>query len=159
MTLGLVLELYHGELNNNNNNKMSKIKTIYQYIYYKLYRFYEKAPNVWWSEWKASLTLDILLFFIVLSLYIYYEININPYINLASSNIYSTVVIIIISIANYCIFQSKDQWKEIVRKFDKLPPQKNKIGTWMVFGCVTLIVFNLILAYYLMSQIDWSLYR
>lgn len=138
---------------------MEKIKTMYQYIFYKLYKFYKKAPTEWWSDWKASLTLDVLLFFVILSLYIYYQVMINPYAKLASSNIYCIVIAIIISVFNYFIFESNDQWKLIVRRFDKLPAKKNKIGSWLVSGFVALVISNLIFAFYLMSQIDWNLYR
>lgn len=84
---------------------------------------------------------------------------INPYAKLASSNIYCIVIAIIISVFNYFIFESNDQWKLIVRRFDKLPAKKNKIGSWLVSGFVALVISNLIFAFYLMSQIDWNLYR
>lgn len=105
---------------------MEKIKIIYQYIFYKLYKFHKKAPVEWWSDWKASLTLDVLLFFVILSLYVYYQIFINPYAKLVSSNISCIIIVIIISIFNYFIFESNDQWKLIEKRFDKLPAKKIK---------------------------------
>ncbi len=138
---------------------MKKIKIIYQYIFYKIYKFYKRAPAAWWSDWKASLTLDVLLFFIILSLYIYYQVFINPYAKLTSSNIYCVVIVIVISVFNYFIFGHNDQWMLIEKRFDKLPAKKNKIGSWLVLGFVTLVMSNLLFAFYLMSQIDWSLYK
>lgn len=52
-----------------------------------------------------------------------------------------------------------DIWKEYVIEFDQLSKKKNRIGGWIVFGVVLLVVMNLIFSFYLMSQVDWSMYR
>lgn len=64
-----------------------------------------------------------------------------------------------IAIPNYFIFHHRDQWKKIVHDFDKLPKQRNRIGSVIVLLVVVAVIANLIFSFYLMSKIDWKLYR
>ncbi len=32
----------------------------YYYLFYKIYKFYEKAPARFWSDWKASISITAL---------------------------------------------------------------------------------------------------
>jgi hypothetical protein len=52
-----------------------------------------------------------------------------------------------------------DVWKDYIKEFDQLPKRKNKIGGWVVFGVLMLIIANMVFAFYQMSLIDWSQYR
>jgi len=136
-----------------------KIKFAYHYFYYKLYKLFQVDERDWWSEWKASLSLDVLISFVVLS-------GINYYTNLTKKIFYfgngKTIVFILgilILTPNYFIFHHKDQWRGIVKRFDNLPKGKNRIGDWVVYSIVILLIANLIFSFYLMSQIDWKQYR
>jgi uncharacterized protein YjeT (DUF2065 family) len=135
------------------------IKRAYYYLFYKFYKMSEAAPSKWWSEWKASLALDTLIAFFVFSLITYFEILINPNIDIGGSKKTIIAMGIMILIPNYFIFHHRDQWKEIVAEFDQLPKRTNRIGSWIVFGIVLLVIGNLIFSFYLMSQIDWNQYR
>lgn len=138
---------------------MQKIKRAYYYLFYKFYRMSEAAPSRWWSEWKASLALDMVIFFFVFSLLIYYAVFINPYTNVGGETDTIVILGILILVPNYFVFHHRDQWKEIVADFDQLPKRTNQIGSWIVFGVVMLVIANLVFAFYLMSQVDWSQYR
>lgn len=130
------------------------MKRAYYYLFYKLFKMSEAAPSRWWSEWKASLALDVVIGFFLFSLLIYYKVLINPYTHIGGKTETIIVLGILILIPNYFIFHYRDQWKEIVAEFDQLPKKKNRIGGWIVFGVVLLILANLIFSFYLMSQID-----
>lgn len=130
---------------------MLAIKKGYYYLFYKLYKFSEAAPSKWLSDWKASLTIDILILFVFSSILNYYKAFINPTSHIGEGNLLF-VAITIISVLNYFIFQHQDQWKEIVHEFDKLPKQKNKIGSWLIFSIVFIIVSNFLLSFYLYYQ-------
>lgn len=123
----------------------------YYYLFYKLYRFSEAAPSRWLSDWKASLAIDVLALFVFSSIINYYKVFFFPASTLGEGNLL-LVFIVIISVLNYFIFHHRDQWKEFVNVFDKLPKQKNKIGSWAVFGVVFMVVFNFILSFYLYYQ-------
>ena len=136
---------------------MKTIKKAYHYLFYKLYKWI--GEDNWLTEWKAGLIINILIFLILLSIFIYYTIYVNPYIHLSDGNIEVIVFFIVINILDYFIFYHHDQWKDIVKKFDQLPKKTNSIGGWIVFGIVLLIITNMIFAFYQMSLIDWSKYR
>ncbi len=135
------------------------MKSAYYFLFYKLYKWYEKGPSVWMSDWKASFSLDVLIYLVLMFLFIYYNIFINRYANLSSNNIEVYIIVIAVSVTNYLVFHHRDQWREIVKEFDSLPAEKNRKGGWLVFGFVLFVVANLIFSFYLMSQIDWSQYR
>jgi hypothetical protein len=119
----------------------------------------EAAPSRWWSEWKASLALDALIGFFIFSLFIYYAVFIDPFTNIGGKTETIIVMGVLILLPNYFIFHHRDQWKEIVVEFDKMPKKKNRIGSWIVFGIFLFVISNLIFSFYLMSRIDWSQYR
>lgn len=127
------------------------MKKAYYYLFYKLYRFSEAVPSRWLSDWKASLAIDVLILFVFSSTLNYYKVFLNPTSHLGEGNLL-LVAIIIISVFNYFIFQHRDQWKEFVHEFDKLSEQKNKIGSWVTFCIVLVIVFNFIFSFYLYYQ-------
>jgi hypothetical protein len=81
------------------------------------------------------------------------------FIHLSENNADILILVMLVSVPNYFIFHHRDQWKDIVKEFDKLPKRKNKIGGWIVFGVVLLIISNMVFAFYQMSLIDWSPYR
>lgn len=136
-----------------------QIKKIYQYFFYKLYKHFEKGPSVWLSDWKAVFSIDVLIFFIILTGVNYYTDYTKNIIEFGNRKVLVIILGILILVPNYFIFHYKDRWKIIIHEFNKLPKQKNKIGGWVVFGTVLFIIANLIFSFYLMSQIDWNKYR
>jgi hypothetical protein len=136
---------------------MKAIKKGYNYLFYKLYKWI--GEDNWWTDWKTALSVDVLIYYIVIAFFIYYKIYFNPFIHLSENNTDIIILVIIVSVPNYFIFHHRDQWKDIVKEFDKLPIPKNIIGGWIVFGVVMLIIANMVFAFYQMSLIDWSQYR
>jgi hypothetical protein len=135
------------------------INKYYKYVFYKLYNFYENGPSVWMSEWKASFSMDVLWYFTIYSIAIYYNIFINRYFHQNDSFIEEGALVILVAVFNYLIFNRNDRWRGINDHFKKLPKRKNLIGGWIVFGFILTIVVNLIVAFFLMSRIDWQVYR
>lgn len=136
---------------------MKKIKQAYFFLFYKMYKWI--GEDNWSADWKASLSIDVLVFFAILSFIVYYTTFIDRYFELGDSKIIVFLFIVGISVPNYFIFHHRDQWKEIVKNFDNLPKKKKLIGGWIVFGVVLLIFANLFFAFYQMSLINWSKYR
>lgn len=136
------------------------LEKMYYYLFYKLYKFWETISTPkFWSDWKASLSVDILGLFFVSSIFIYYKVFVNKYIHLDDSDLPIAIIVILVSVVNYFIFHHKDRWKEIVHDFDKWPKEKNKKGGIIVWSIIFAIIANLLFAFYLMSQVDWSPYR
>lgn len=139
-------------------HRFMNLKKMYNYLYYKLYKLADSSIFAFWSEWKAYILISLLDLILILSTFIYYNIFINRYINI-DSNIPVYALVGIVGFINYMIFYSRDQWKKIVKDFDKLPKKKNIIGGVIVYTFIILVFANLVFSFYLMSQIDWSLYK
>ena len=104
-----------------------------------------------WSEWKAASLLVLMSYSILYSLILYYTIFVNRYSSLGS-NLY-----LIFSILNYLIFLHKNRWKKIVENFNNIPKNKNRIGTIFSILFFTGCIANIVFAFYMVSQTNWSL--
>lgn len=117
----------------------------YQYLFYKLYKFYESSMySKWWSEWKAYVTMLALSIWLYSAIEISYHYFFNIPMKSSDTNTYSTMIIFssIITAINWFLFEYQDKWKNIIEKFDKLSKRKNKIGgiiVWIII--ISIIVF------------------
>ncbi|WP_142688502.1 hypothetical protein [Chitinophaga polysaccharea] len=132
------------------------MKNGYKYFFYKMYRFAEKVPSPWWSEWKAAFYLSIIELMFLMSLegylLIMYRIDI--------FKIFFNIPLILVLLGlNYMLFLHNDKWKLYIKELDKQSRRQQLIGGLIVWSLVFLIFANLIFMFYLMSRIDWSLYR
>ncbi|WP_326983450.1 hypothetical protein VUJ46_02575 [Chryseobacterium sp. MYb264] len=138
------------------------IKKAYHYFYYKIYKSIEFTSNEiggsFLIDWKATLVVDVLIYFIVSASLIYYTIFFDRNIHLNQSNTDVFIIAIPIFLLNYFVFHHQNKWKNIIISFDQLPQKKNVIGGWIVFIIIVFIIGNLIYSFYLMSLIDWSKY-
>ena len=128
------------------------LKKIYTYIFYKLYKFSEAAPSKWWSDWKATIALLALELWLLISVFIYYDLITNK--GLPSDNIIALVGGIIIGVLvliKYFMFHRHNRWKSYVSEFDSWPRRENKRGSFFVSILVLLIISNLVFSFYLLS--------
>lgn len=136
------------------------LKRAYYYFFYKLYKFWENVSDPkFWSDWKAGVVIIALEIFLLASIFIYYKVFFNRNIHLSESNWDIIIPMLVVVIPNYFAFVHTDRWKDYIKEFDELPKRSNKIGSWIVFSIVLLVIVNLIFSIYLMSQINWSQYR
>ena len=77
--------------------------------------------------------------------------NIDTSLKISKNNFFTIGVIF--CIINYFAFIHTNKWKAYIIKFDRLPPNKNKLGGWAVFLIAIFVVANLIFSFYLISQI------
>lgn len=135
---------------------MRILKKMYNYFFYKIYKSIEYTSELsggkFLSAFKASLVMITLEIWILLSLGIYYTIITKTKIELSISMPIIYIPLIIIVSIDYFIFHHKNQWKNIILKFDKLSKKRNVIGGWIVCGVVVLIITNLIFSFYLFYQ-------
>lgn len=138
---------------------MEKLKRAYYYLFYKLYKFSEAAPSRWLSDWKAGVVIFVLEIWILLSIGVYYAVATKTVVELSIFKPIVFIPFLMLMVLNYYTFIHTDVWKDYVKEFDQLPKRTNRIGSWIVFGVVVLVIANLVFAFYLMSQVDWSQYR
>jgi len=123
---------------------MKKIKTIYNYIYYTLYKNAERSPTLFSYNLVADTSIDFLGIITFFSFIYYFDINLEK-----ETYIVSVIVIILV---NYFIFKHNNSYKTYIQEFDKLPTKKNhkyKLIVWIGIGSV---IFNLIYSVYFMDQ-------
>ena len=134
------------------------LKKAYYFAFYKLYQSFEGSPSRFWSEWKASLLMDILVGCIIITSGLIYTVITKKGFIIFESTLNTWIMIIIISVGNYFIFNHTDRWKKIVYDFNH-SKNKNRIAG-IIFWCIFfLIIASVVFMFYLMSQIDWKQYR
>ncbi|SHL93350.1 hypothetical protein [Flavobacterium chilense] len=127
------------------------LKKAYYYFYYQLYRF-TNPSSIFPRQFVAILYLGILLIFIGASILYNYGTFIDLKFQIGDGKWATILYVGIICLPNFFIFEYKDQWKEIVNEFDKLPKKTNRIGSFIVWSIVILIIANFIFSIYLMDQ-------
>lgn len=129
----------------------------YHYIYYKLY----KISGVYFTDSlkkeSAFLFILILELITILSFVNYYIFWTKHIIDFDVTELF--VLSVILSLINYYVFFSRNQWKIIVEEYDKLQKNKNRILTLSVWCFILALFINLVFSYYVLSLIDWSLYK
>lgn len=123
------------------------MKKAYYYLFYTLYRFFEKIPGPkFWSEVRAAIIISVLEIFIIGSIDQYYTkfISKNGIIPQGKLGIYGFLLIIVVP--KYFIFYYQDIWKVIVDDFDGYPKRKNRIAGAVVLFVMILIIANFIFA-------------
>ena len=134
---------------------MKTIEIAYDYVFYTIYRFWEKVPSRWWSDWKAVITICFLLFFAMSSI-----LNTSIYackIDLVPETKFLTIIIgLIIYGLNYYYFLYKDKWRGRILKFKSLNKRVDRIGVCFVIFSSIIIIISLIYSCHLLSIVDWQ---
>ena len=141
------------------NSKLSiieKIKTFYYYLFYTLYKWYENSCFNWWSEWKAGISLDIIIFFALFPLFLYYNIYVDRSLRIENYIIHiKFIFIIFIIIPNIIIFNYNNRCRKIISRFEGISAKEDKFLTSFSWIIILLIISHFIFVLYLMFQIKW----
>ena len=141
------------------NSKLSiieKIKTFYYYLFYTLYKWYENTYFNWWSEWKAGISLNIIIFFALFPLFLYYNIYVDRSLRIENYIIHiKFIFIIFIIIPNIIIFNYNNRWRKIISRFEGISAKEDKFLTSFSWIIILLIISHFIFVLYLMFQIKW----
>ncbi|KPE48970.1 hypothetical protein [Chryseobacterium indologenes] len=130
-----------------------KIKEAYYYLFYKLYKWYESGPFVWYSDWKAGISIIALEIWTCVSIYSYLSIFLNRKISLSITEPSGFIPYIIILSTNLYFFSSSHKWKLYFEEFEKWPKRKNLISGIIVWSIIALIIFNFIFSINLMKSL------
>ncbi len=133
------------------------IKKAYYYLFYRLYKVTKRGAIKSLSKFYAGIAIAALEFWLALSVYIYYTIFINRYAKLPKNSV--IVMSLILLLIDYLAFIHNDKWKDYMAEFDNWPKKKNIRGGIIAWGIIIFIIANLIFSFYLMSLINWKLYR
>ncbi|RUT68553.1 hypothetical protein D0817_20730 [Flavobacterium cupreum] len=142
---------------------MKFIKKSYYYFFYRIYRSIEFTSELsggkFLTFFKAGVVMIALEIWIFFSFGNYYTICSKTFVEITFSMPIIYIPLLIIVGFNYFTLDYKDNWKKYNGEFANYSKRKNRIGGWIVFGIILIIIFNLIFSFYLVSQVDWSQYR
>jgi len=142
---------------------MKFIKKSYYYFFYKIYRSIEYTSELsggkFLTLFKASVVMIALETWMLFSWVNYYAIYTKTLKELSISMPVIYIPLLIIVGFNYFTLDYKGRWKKYNSEFVNYTKKKNRIGGWIVFGIILLIITNLIFSFYLVYQIDWNQYR
>lgn len=141
---------------NQNKIKMEKIKKVYYYFFYKIYKSViytsEKVGGEFFSDFKAGIALLTIELWFIGTFLNYYSIINNRVLKI---NTYSPILLIpllFLCVINYLAFIHTDKWKEYIKKFDQMPRGKNKKGTIIVWTIIAIITINFFVSVYLLQK-------
>lgn len=139
------------------------LKESYYYFFYKIYKSIDYTSKAmggsFWTGFKATLVIMALEIFLLIFIGVYYTVITKTSIELRPDMPIIYIPVLVLGIFNFLMFDINDNWKSYVKEFDQWPKHKNKIGSWIVLAITLFIIGNLILSFYLMSQIDWESIR
>lgn len=106
---------------------------VYHYIYYRLYRLFEKGQFAWWSDFKAGFIIAAvemaILALIEYKIASIYSVSGAGYFG---KNGYLLIIAAPPIVFNYFFFQYDDRWKPIIKHFDKASKlEKQKMNIQM----------------------------
>jgi hypothetical protein len=135
---------------------MLKLRTFYYYLFYKFYKLSEAAPSRWWSEGKAGGAMTILAIFFVFTVAGYVMVFTKK--DILPDDGWWIIIGVGggIGLLNYFIFAHNNQWREIINQFDSLPKKQQQYGSLLFWFILIGCLLNLIIMFYLMSQVDWQ---
>ncbi|MFP3599470.1 hypothetical protein [Chryseobacterium sp. SIMBA_029] len=135
---------------------MKKIKKIYYYFFYKIYKSIiytsESLGGEFLTDFKTIVALGALEIWLLLSIGNYYSSITGENRELSIQDPIVFFPLILIFILNYFSFINTDVWKKYNEEFDKLPEAKNKRGGIIIWSIIILIIVNLIFSFYCLSQ-------
>jgi len=126
---------------------------LYYYFFYHIYKHYERGDVVFWSKWKACLTLMFIEIWSYISLLSYLSVykNIKFELGLTKPIIY--IPLAVIFLVNYFLFLYDESLTErYLLKFDQLPERKNVIGKYLVLSVILLCLGNILFSFVLLAQ-------
>lgn len=101
--------------------------SVYHYIYYRLYRLFEKGEFSWWSDvkgWFILAAIEMMIFALInFKLTAAFDIKSISYLG---KEVYIFIIAAPPVLFNYFFFQYNDRWKPIVKHFDKASKQEKR---------------------------------
>lgn len=112
---------------------------------------FEQEQFHWMREWRVLGAILMIETIFIMTLLIYYKVFIDRNMTIGGGHkILEITLVVSLAIFNYLVFYSRDQWRQIVKEFEKWPKKKNQMGTLIVYSIILLIIANLIFAFYLL---------
>lgn len=130
---------------------MKKIRFVYLYIYYTLYKAAQNSPTIFPYSFITILSFDAILLMFLSSCMFYYT-GLTSIIVHISDILFLVIISILVFAPNFFIFDYKNKYKKYVNEFDEIPKNINykyKIIAWIG---IILIILNFIYSLFYADQ-------
>jgi hypothetical protein len=135
------------------------LRKAYYYLYYKLYKFAISVSDDAINEWKPLVTILVLEVLLIAEFFIWYSVATKKIFVVTNPLTSFLPIVAVIGIANYVFFLHRDKWKNYIDEFKRYDKRRKSLGGVLVTLVITLIVGSVLIAFYQLSQIDWTQYR
>lgn len=100
---------------------------VYHYMYYSLYRLFEKDDFSWWNDVKSWFIIAVIEMMILALIEFKLASNFSILgADYHGKNGYLLIIAVPLILFNYFFFQYNDRWKPIVKHFDKASKQEKR---------------------------------
>lgn len=123
----------------------------YYYIFYKLYKFTENFGVC--STVRAFCLIILLNLAFLGSLLNYYTIWTGDFINFIDNKIWTYLVPIIVVVINFFLLLKGNKKNEIIKRFDRMPQNKNTLGSFIVFFCILFLIILFTLSLFKLDNV------
>jgi hypothetical protein len=135
-------------------DKFMDVKEKYYYLFYALFKFWEKySVPKFWSDAKATFSIIVLEMLLASSMMTYYRVFFNKDSNLGEGIMEYIILFLLIVPTNYFLFIYNDTCETIIKKFDKDSKKNNRKSHIKVGILVIVILINFIVSFYLFFNI------
>jgi hypothetical protein len=135
------------------------LRKAYYYLYYKLYKFAISVSDDAINEWTPLVTILVLEVLLIAEFFIWYSVATKKIFVVTNPLTSFLPIVAVIGIANYVFFLHRDKWKNYIDEFKRYDKRRKSLGGVLVTLVITLIVGSVLIAFYQLSQIDWTQYR
>lgn len=125
------------------------MKQAYYYTFYVLYKREQKSITIFSYDFLSSLYMIIIGILLISSFTNYYNVIFYTNSGVLSKKIW-IIIVMVLFIFDYILLHYKDQWKYVVKEFDKLPDEKIKKNKKIVYSFIILIITNFIFSFYVL---------
>ncbi|WDF55240.1 hypothetical protein [Mucilaginibacter sp. KACC 22063] len=129
------------------------MKRAYYYLFYKFYKFGEWSPSIFPSDFTAAFSISCLEVLFLISLKFYYIEFIDQEDAFTFFSFQTLISLLVVFLINYFAFIHNSNWKKYIREFDKMQPNINLAGTFLVIALIAFVIGSLALAFHIMEQI------
>lgn len=126
---------------------------LYYYFFYQIFRHYEQGSVVFWSKWKACLTIVIIEIWTYISLLTYISVFKSIAFELSPTKPIIYIPLAVILLLNYFLFLHDEELVDkYMLKFDQLSKRKNIIGKYLVLSLILLLSGIVVFSFVLLAR-------
>jgi membrane protease YdiL (CAAX protease family) len=131
------------------------IKKAYYYLYYKIYKMWDKVENPFLStNLRADISMIFIMIWFIVSLFAYLSIMLGRRIELDLTKPIGLILAILVLGLTLYFFTFSTKKKDYFIEFEQWPVKKNRLGGLIVVCIVIFILVNLFVSIDLMKKLN-----